>query len=129
MQLQQGRELVEQYWRRIWHDRDLSALEQFMTDPYVRRSSAGTRVLTRAELKEELSRAWELFHGAVTTVDDVAVVDDRVWARVTTRGVNVHTGERSVLTWLGLYRLEGGRFAESWSASMPDVDWPGSASH
>jgi hypothetical protein len=59
----------------------------------------------------------------VSTVDDVAVAGDRIWGRVTTRGMNLQTGERSVLTWLGSYRLEGGRFAESWNASLPGVDW------
>jgi hypothetical protein len=119
----EARVLLEQYWRRVWHDRELGAVEQFMTDPYVRHSQAGTRVLTHAQVKDELARAWELLHGAVSTVDDVAVAGDRIWGRVTTRGMNLQTGERSVLTWLGSYRLEGGRFAESWNASLPGVDW------
>jgi hypothetical protein len=125
VQSEQGRRLIEQYWQRVWHDRDLAAVEQFMTDPYTRHSASGTRVLSTGQLQEELSRAWELLHGAVTTVDDVAVSGDKVWARVTTTGVNLHTGERSLLTWLGIYRVENGRFAESWSASLPDVDWRG----
>lgn len=119
----EARALVERYWQRVWHERDLTAVDAFMTDPYVRHSAAGTKVLTRAQVKDELCRAWELLHGSVTEVSDVAVAGDRLWTRVTTAGVNLQTGERSVLTWLGVYRLEDGRFAESWSASLPDVDW------
>ena len=123
MEVDEARALLERYWQRVWCDRELAAVEHFMTDPYVRHSAAGSKALTHAQVKDELSRAWELLHGAVTTVDDVAVAGDRLWARSTTRGVNLQTGERSVLTWLGTYRLENGRFAESWSASLPGVDW------
>lgn len=128
VEVDEAHALLERYWQQIWQDRELSAVERFMTDPYVRHSQAGTRVLTHAQVKDELTRAWELLHGAMTTVDDVAVAADRIWGRVTTRGVNLQTGERSVLTWIGSYRLQGGRFAESWSASLPGVDWRESTS-
>lgn len=128
MQVDEARTLLEQYWQRIWHDRDVSAVDEYMTEPYVRHSVSGSSSLSRAQVKDELLRATELLHGAVTTVDDVAVSGDRLWARVTSVGVNVQTGDRSVLTWLGVYRLENGRFAESWSAAMPGVDWRRSTS-
>lgn len=128
MQVEDARALLERYWQRIWHDRDVSAVDEYMTEPYVRHSVSGSRSLSLAQVKDELLRATELLSGAVTTVDDVAVSGDRLWARVTSAGVNVQTGERSVLTWLGLYRIEDGRFAESWSAALPGVDWRDGAS-
>lgn len=123
VEVDEARAVLERYWRRVWHDRDLDAVEEFMADPYVRHSPSGTRSLGHDELKDELRHSYALLHGAVATVDDVAVTEDRVWARVTATGVNVQTGERSVLTWLGCYRVVDGRFAEAWSAALPDVDW------
>lgn len=115
--------LVRRYWDGVWRDRDLSVLEDLLTDPYVRHSSAGTSVLRHEDVKREIAASWELLHGATTTIDDQAFAGDRVWTRATMRGVNLQTGEASVLTWLIVHRVEGDRFAESWSASLYGVDW------
>ncbi len=41
----------------------------------------------------------------------------------TTTGVNLDTGEPSLLTWLVVHRVEDGRFVEAWTATLPGVDW------
>jgi ketosteroid isomerase-like protein len=115
--------LVRRYWDGIWRDRDLSLVDELMADPYVRHSAAGTVRMNREQLKQDFARSWELLYGAETTVDDQAVAGDRVWTRATTTGLNLQSGQRSVLTWLIVHRIEDGSFAESWSAVLPDVDW------
>jgi SnoaL-like domain len=117
------RALVDRYWSAVWGDQDLAAIDELMAEPYLRHSAAGTKRLTRAELKAEIAYTWELLHGAHTTVDDQAVSGDRVWTRATTTGVNLHTGEPSSLTWLIVHRIADGLLVESWSATIPDVDW------
>jgi len=115
--------LVRRYWDGVWGNRDLDIVDELMTDPYTRHSANGNTVLSRAQLKQEIVHSWELLHGASTTIDDQAIHGDRVWTRATSTGVNLQTGERSVLTWLLIHRVEAGRFAESWSATLPGVDW------
>jgi hypothetical protein len=115
--------LVRRYWDGIWHERDLSLVDVLLADPYVRHSAAGTTTLTHQQVKQEIAQSWELLHGARTTIDDQAVAGDRVWTRATMTGVNLQTGQRSVLTWLVIHRVHDGRFVESWSATIPDVDW------
>ena len=115
--------LVRRYWDGVWGERDLTVLDDLMTDPYTRHSALGNHVLTREQLKQEIAHSWELLHGARTTIDDQIMGVDRVWTRATSTGVNLQTGERSVLTWLIVHRVEDGRFAESWSATLPGVDW------
>jgi len=115
--------LVRRYWQDVWGRQDVDLVDELMADPYIRHSAIGTTVLRRTDLKKDLAQAWRLLHGAVTTVDDQAVSGDRVWTRATTRGVNVETDKASVLTWLIVHRVEGGRLAESWSATLPGVDW------
>jgi ketosteroid isomerase-like protein len=115
--------LVRRYWDGIWHERNLDLVDELLTDPYTRHSSAGNAVQGRDKVKKEIAQSWDLLHGATTTIEDQVVDGDRVWTRATTTGVNLQTGERSVLTWMIIHRVEDGRFAESWSASIPGVDW------
>jgi hypothetical protein len=115
--------IVGRYWDGLWARRDLAVIDELIAEPYVRHSSAGTRTLTRAELKREVREAWRLLHDPATTIDDQVVHGDRVWTRATTQGVNLDTGERSVLTWLVVHRIAEGMLAESWSATLPGVDW------
>ncbi len=58
-----------------------------------------------------------------TTIDDRAVDGDRVWTRATSKGINRETGERSLVTWLIVQRIDGGRIAEHWVATFTGVDW------
>jgi ketosteroid isomerase-like protein len=117
------RAVVARYWDALWLRCELSAVDELFTEPYVRHSAAGTRTLTRAQLKDELRAAWRLLHDPQTTVDDQVADGDRVWSRATTRGVTLDTGDPSVLTWLIVHRVADGRLAESWSATLPGIDW------
>ncbi len=123
MEAEDGRAIVGRYWDGLWRHRDLSVVDELLGEPYVRHSSAGTRSLSRAEFKRELKQAWQLLHNPATTIDDQVSAGDKVWTRATTLGVNVDTGETSVVTWLVVHRLAGGRLVEAWIASLPGVDW------
>ena len=117
------RTIVGRYWDGLWRRRDLGVVDELIADPYLRHSSAGSRSLSRAQFKGELKEAWRLLHDPTTTIEDQVADGDRVWTRATTRGVNLETGESSVVTWLVVHRLQGGRLVESWSATLPGVDW------
>jgi hypothetical protein len=117
------RDVVARYWDGLWHRHDLGVVDELIADPYVRHSAAGTRAVSRAEFKRELAGAWRLLHDATTTVEDQVADGDRVWTRATTQGLNLDTGVMSVVTWLTVHRLDGGLIAESWTASLPGVDW------
>jgi ketosteroid isomerase-like protein len=117
--------IVRRYWDGLWNRRDLGVIDELIGEPYVRHSSAGTRSLSRAEFRREVCASWQLLHDAATTVDDQVAAGDRVWTRATTTGVNLETGETSVVTWLVVHRVADGRIVESWSATIPGVDWRG----
>jgi ketosteroid isomerase-like protein len=125
VEAQAGTAIVRRYWDGLWNRRDLGVIDELIADPYVRHSSAGTRSLSHAEFKREVSFSWQLLHDPATTVDDQVAAGDRVWTRATTTGVNLDTGETSVVTWLVVHRVAGGRIVESWSATIPGVDWRG----
>ncbi len=123
MEIAAMRALAHRYWDGVWRDRDLDLVDVLLTDPYVRHSAAGSQTLRREQVKQEIARSWELLHGAQTSIDDQSITGNRLWTRATTTGVNLQTGERSVLTWLIVHRVEDERLAESWSATLPGVDW------
>ena len=114
--------IVRRYWDGLWNRRDLTVIDELIAEPYVRHSSAGTRSLTRAQFKREVRDSWQLLHDPATTVDDQVTAEDRVWTRATTTGVNLDTGQTSVVTWLVVHRVADGRIAESCSATLPGVD-------
>jgi hypothetical protein len=120
---QDAKAIVGRYWEGLWVRHDLDVIDQLVTDPYIRHSAAGTRSLRRAELKRELQEAWQLLHDPVTTIDDQVADGDKVWTRATTQGINLDTGEESVVTWLIVHRFADGLLVESWSATLPGVDW------
>jgi hypothetical protein len=117
-------ELVRTYWGGLWGERRLELIDELMADPYTRHSAAGTRRMGRAELKGEFVQYWRVLYDAVTTIDDQVIAGDRIWTRATMKGVNLEAGGTpNVVTWLIVHRVHGGRFAESWSATLPGVDW------
>ena len=123
MDTENPRVIVGRYWDGLWRRRDLAVVDEVIGEPYVRHSSAGTRAVTRAEFKRDLKEAWRLFHDATTTIEDQVADADKVWTRATTQGINLDTGETSVMSWLVIHRVEAGLLVESWSATLPGVDW------
>jgi hypothetical protein len=115
--------LLKSWWDRVWGEGDLTALDDLLTNPYIRHTQAGTEVITPAAYKQKLVQYQRILHKAVTTIDDEVVVDDKIWTRATSRGLNMETGELSVFTWMTIHRIEGNRLAEAWVSAMVGVDW------
>lgn len=115
--------LLRSWWDRVWGEGDLGAIDDLLTDPYIRHTSAGTETISAAAYKQKLVQYQRVLHKAVTTVDDEVVVGDRIWTRATSRGLDLETGEMTVITWMTVHRIEGDRIAEVWNAALVGVDW------
>lgn len=115
--------LLHAWWNRVWGEGDLDALDELLTDPYVRHTSAGSETITRAAYKAKLANSQRLLYRPDTTVDDEVVVGDRIWTRATSRGLNLDTGEVATITWMTIHRVEDGRLAEAWIAALVGVEW------
>jgi ketosteroid isomerase-like protein len=119
---EEARDLLQRWWD-VWADGDVDVLDALVADPYVRHTAAGTETISLAEYKRRLVEYLRVLHSATTTVDDVAVSGDTIWSRATSRGVNIESGERALMTWLMVHRVVDGRFAEVWSVALSGVDW------
>ena len=120
-----ARRLVERYWNDVWRDGRLDVVDEIYTEPFTRHSSIGTELTTHAAYKKVLQEAQRTLARPVTTIDDFAVVDDRIWTRATSRGVNLETSEIAVVSWLMVQRVEADRIAEQWVAVQRGIDWEG----
>ena len=113
----------QRWWDEIWRDGRLDAVDDVLTEPFVRHTGTGSEAVSRAAYKGRLAEFQRVLSHVETTIDDRAVAGDRVWTRATSKGINRETGERSVVTWLIVQRIEGDRIAEHWVATFTGVNW------
>ena len=116
-------QVVEHYWRHVWLERDFSVLGDSYTDPTVRHTVNGTRTVTVAELEKDLSESLRAYRGDDFSIDQLTVVDDIAWLRLTLRGVSLAAMTPLVITWLAQYRIADGLIAETWALHCNGLDW------
>ena len=115
--------VVRRWWREVWDGGNLDAIDDLLHERYVRHDHHGTREFSRVEYKKEMGRFLSAVSAAETTVDDIAVAGDRVWSRITTRGVNLEAEQATTITWIQVHRVEADRLAEVWVFYKVGVDW------
>lgn len=118
-----ARSLMRAWWERVWREGDLDALDEILTDPYTRHTSAGSETITREAYKAKLANSQRLLYRPDTTIDDEVVVGDKIWTRATSTGLNLDTGEVATITWMTIHRVADGRLAEAWIAALVGVHW------
>lgn len=114
---------LRRWFDEIWHEGNLDVLDELCHDPYGRHTSQGSETISVAEYRKRVVQSQRVLHGAATTVDDYVVSGDKIWARATSRGVNLETVGPNVITWMACYRMVEGKVAEAWIATLPGVDW------
>jgi hypothetical protein len=117
--------ISDRWWDEVWRNGNLDAVDEILTDPFVRHTSLGTSVSSRSEYKSMLAEFQRTLCRPATVIDDRVVGEDTVWTRATSRGLNRETGDLAVVTWLLVQRVAGGRIAEHWVLTVRGVDWTG----
>jgi predicted SnoaL-like aldol condensation-catalyzing enzyme len=115
--------ISDRWWDEIWRNGNIDAADEILADPFVRHTSLGTSVSSRADYKAMLAEFQRTLCRPETTIDDRVVSGDRVWSRVTSRGLNRETGEIAVVTWMLIQRMTGERIAEHWVLTVRGIDW------
>ena len=113
----------QRWWDEIWRDSNLAIVDELFTEPFVRHTGSGSEKVSRAAYRGRLAEFQRVLSHVDTVIDDRVVAGDKVWTRATSKGINRETGERSIVTWLIVQRIEGGRIAEHWVATFPGVEW------
>jgi predicted SnoaL-like aldol condensation-catalyzing enzyme len=115
--------LSDRWWNEVWRDGRLDVIHDILADPFVRHTATGSETLPAATYRARIAEFQRALSRAVTRIDDRAVNGDRVWTRATSTGINRETGEKAVVTWLIVQRIEDDRIAEHWVATFPGIDW------
>lgn len=115
--------VVEQWQARAWGECDLSAVDELAADPVVRHGPSGTQLRSHDELKRDVCNYQRALGRPDIDVCDRVLDGDRVWSRVTIRGVSVDAGEARTLHGLQIHRVVDGRIAEIWALYANDVEW------
>lgn len=116
-------EVVNRYWTRVWLERDLEAIAESYTDPTIRHTVHGTRTVSVEQLQLDLSESLRAFRGEAFSVDQLTIDGDIAWIRLTLRGVSLAAMTPIVITWMGQYRIENDRIAETWVLHQSGLDW------
>lgn len=114
---------VRDFWKRIWLDGNLDALDELIGDSIVRHTAEGTQVLTRADLRNRLSAGLSAIRANEVNIDALAVAGDTVWAMITLRGVSLAAMAPLCVVWLAHHRIKSGRIAEIWALHQTGTDW------
>ena len=92
---------------------DLSVLGDLYTDPTIRHTGNGTTTLTIAEFERELALSLDAVRGESFSIDQLTVVDDVAWLRLTLRALSMATTAPMAFTWLAQYRLVDGKIGRA----------------
>jgi ketosteroid isomerase-like protein len=116
-------EVSQRWWDDIWRDGNLAVVDEILSDPFTRHTATGSEAVERTAYKGRLKEFQRALSKVDTTIDDRVVDGDKVWTRATSKGINSETGERSIVTWLIVQRIEDGRIAEHWVLTLPGIEW------
>lgn len=115
--------VVEQWQARAWGECDLTAVDELAADPLLRHGPSGTQRRSHDELKRDLCSYQQILGRPDIEVHERLLDGDRVWSRVTMRGVHTGTGQPRTLQWLQIHRVVDGRIVELWALYATDVKW------
>lgn len=116
-------QLIRTYWQRVWLDRDLSALDELMTDPVTRHTTDGSASIPLAAFRDRLSDALTAVRSKEMSIDGLTVDGETVWLRLTLHSISMATMSPMPLTYMAQYRVADGRIAEIWQLHQSGLDW------
>ena len=110
-------------WEKVWHEGQYDLISQCMADAYLRHDEIGDRTVTPAEYAKEIAGAHKARPNTRFAVFEHTFDGNRAWFRFNLTWSDL-TKTRAGMQ---LYRVEGGKLAETWLTLMPlGSSWPDS---
>lgn len=101
-------------WERVWHEGRYELIADCIAPVYTRHDDSGTRQVTPEEYAAEVAAARRERPNTRFIVYDHEIVGDRAWFRFTLMWSDPGIGETRTRAGLQVYRIEGGKLAETW---------------
>jgi len=115
-------------WERVWHEGRYDLVAECVAQVYNRHDESGTRSVTPEEYAAEIAAGRRERPNTRFIVYDHAIAGDRAWFRFTRTWTDPSTGEARTQAGMQIYRVEGGKLAETWlSLHKLGSAWPDTA--
>ena len=115
-------------WERVWHEGRYELVAECVAPVYTRHDGSGTRRVTPEEYAAEIAAARRERPNTRFVAHDHDIAGDRAWFRWTLTWTDPSTGESRTRASMQLYRVEGGKLAETWfSLHQLGSAWPDAA--
>jgi hypothetical protein len=112
------RDLLDR-WVRVWQEGQYDLVASCVAPKYVRHDEIGDRVVTPETYSAEIAATRKAMPGLRCVIHDRTFHGDRIWTRATWRWTDKDSGEPRTLAAMQVYRVEGGKLAETWLISKP----------
>jgi hypothetical protein len=115
-------------WERVWHEGRFELVAGCVAPTYIRHDESGTRVVTPEDYATEIAAARRERPNTRFVVYEHAFAGDRAWFRFNLTWTDANTGETRARAGMQLYRIEGGKLAETWLTLLKlGSAWPDAA--
>ena len=116
-------EVVDRYTEQVYHQRDLTSLEDLVADPMVRHEPDGTRlVLTIEQAKLRIASFHQQFRSMRFTNRKI-IQDQESIAAAYEADLVTEDGEVSTICGIEIFTVREGRITEVWNAPAGNGSW------
>ena len=122
MSTEENKNLANRVWQEVWHQGDLSRVDELFTQDFVRHDPGGRVLHGTNQNRQFINSIRKAFPDVHYTVDDQIAEGDKVVVRYRFQGT--HLGEfqgmpptKKLVTYTGIliYRISDGKIAEQWT--------------
>jgi len=106
-------------WEQVWNDRKFDLAPSCVADSYIRHDPKGDRTVSREAYTAEVAKIHEERPGIRVLVYDHSFIGDRAWFRFAFKWTDPKTGEAQTQAGIQVYRVAGGKLAETWISFLP----------
>jgi hypothetical protein len=106
-------------WERVWHEGQYGLISSCIGPNYIRHDEAGDRTVTLAAYAAEIAKTRQERSHLRFVVCDHSFEGNRAWFRFTLKWTDSKTSETRTRAGMQVYRIEGGKLAETWLQFQP----------
>jgi predicted ester cyclase len=117
----ENKEIIRRFFDMVWNQGKVEMAEEFIAPHYVSHNGLGIEVLGPEGIRRAVLAQRSAFPDQHTTIDDLIAEGDMVVVRGTDRFTHEGdfmgyppTGNKVVLTWIDIFRMENGKLVEAW---------------
>src|ERR1700734_3434665 len=101
-------------WEQVWHEGQYDLISSCIGPTYIRHDEAGDRTVTLEAYAAEIAKTRQKRRHLRFVVYDHSFEDNHTWFRFRLKWTDAKTGATRTRADIQVYRIEGGKVAETW---------------